>query len=93
MAFSLVKFIEYGEKMDQGYTVLSNDFFMYYYVLTITHFLHVIIGMALLVYLIKLVKKKQFTQGDYQFVEGSACFWHMVDLLWIVLFPLIYLMR
>ena len=38
-------------------------------------------------------KPETMTEKRFAFVEGGACFWHMVDLLWIVLFPLIYLMH
>ena len=49
--------------------------------------------MAVLVYLMVKSRKPTLTVKEYAFVEGGACFWHMVDLLWIVLFPLLYFVR
>jgi len=43
--------------------------------------------------LFNLAKKPEMTHGQFAFFEGGACFWHMVDLLWLVLFPLIFLAR
>jgi nitric oxide reductase NorE protein len=66
---------------------------MFYLMLTGFHFLHVIAAMVFLVIL--LVKTLQGTYGrhDHHALETGAAFWHMVDLLWIVLFPLVYVMR
>lgn len=93
LAFSAVKIFEYREKINQDFTLLTDDFYMFYYVLTVTHFIHVIIGMFVLLFLIKNSMKKDFSESDLRLLEGGACFWHMVDLLWIVLFPLLYLMK
>ena len=46
-----------------------------------------------LITLFVLSRKEELTPGQYAFVEGGACFWHMVDLLWVMLFPLLYLMK
>ncbi|GAA5156585.1 cytochrome c oxidase subunit 3 family protein [Pseudonocardia eucalypti] len=96
LGFSLMKFLEYSEKLGKGLTPNTNSFFMYFYVLTGLHFFHLIIGMAVLVYLIvksRAAETTQLTTKQFAFVEGGACFWHMVDLLWIVLFPLLYLVK
>jgi nitric oxide reductase NorE protein len=91
--FVVVKFVEYGEKIRDGITVTTNEFFMFYYVYTGIHFMHVIIGMAVLSYL--LLKSRRATAGSLNVstFESGAAYWHMVDLLWIVLFPLLYLVR
>lgn len=90
--FATVKIIEYSEKFSAGISITSNEFFMYYYIFTGLHFLHVLIGLGVLVFLWRKarvgVQKK-----DLILMESGATFWHMVDLLWIVLFPLIYLMK
>lgn len=93
LAFSTVKIIEYREKVGQGHTMLSDDFYMFYYAITGTHFLHVIVGMVALTLMIKLSTKPKLTPIDMKLLEGGACFWHMVDLLWIVLFPIMYLIK
>ncbi len=91
--FSMMKFLEYGDKVDRGITPTTNDFWMYFYIMTGLHFLHLLLGMAVLAYLWKKSRKAVLTVKEFAFVEGGACFWHMVDVLWIVLFPLLYLMR
>ncbi|MGQ0700735.1 MAG: cytochrome c oxidase subunit 3 [Panacagrimonas sp.] len=91
--FAAIKFIEYGEKIRAGITLTTNDFFMYYFVLTGIHFLHLIIGSGVLLYLWFLSRRPTHDRGDIAMLESGACFWHMVDLLWIALFPLLYLMK
>jgi len=90
--FAGAKIFEYREKIAHGMTMLTNDFFMYYFMLTGLHFLHLIIGMIVLT--VMLVKAQTSIEGDYlYYLESSASYWHMVDLLWIMLFPLLYLVR
>jgi nitric oxide reductase NorE protein len=91
--FIVVKAFEYHEKLAAGITPATNDFFMYYFVLTGLHLFHLIIGLVVLTVLYTLSKKPVLSQHQLAFVEGGACFWHMVDLLWIVLFPLLFLVR
>lgn len=91
--FGVVKFFEYGEKIAAGITLTTNDFYMYYYVLTGLHFMHVLIGMAVLSYLWTRSRRSTSAPGDLVAMESGASFWHLVDLLWIVLFPLLYLVR
>ena len=93
LGFAVVKVIEYSEKISHGITLTTNDFFMYYYVFTGIHFMHLLIGMAVLTFLWFKTGNCEYNQGDITTIESGATFWHMVDLLWIVLFPLIYLMK
>lgn len=93
LGFALVKYLEWGEKIRGGHTLTSNDFFMYYYVFTGIHFLHLIIGMGVLVYLIMKARAGKCAPSDIQNYESGGAYWHMVDLLWIVLFPLLYLVK
>jgi nitric oxide reductase NorE protein len=91
--FMVVKYLEWSEKITHGVTVITNDFFSFYYMLTGIHFLHVIFGMLLLFFLRAKSKKGLETAGDLVALESGATYWHMVDVLWIVLFPLIYLLK
>lgn len=93
LGFGVVKFLEYGEKLQAGITISTNDFFMFYFVLTGIHFMHLLIGMVVLAFLIAMTKRKTLSEREIMTLEAGAVFWHMVDLLWIVLFPLLYLMR
>ena len=93
LGFGVVKIIEYSEKISAGLTITTNEFFMYYYIFTGLHFLHVLIGMGVLVFLWLKARGGVSGESDLVLMESGATFWHMVDLLWIVLFPLIYLMQ
>lgn len=93
LGFSLIKVLEYSEKIAADLTPVSNDFYMFYYILTGLHFVHVIIGMVVMLFMALLARRGVSRSGGLSFLEGGASYWHMVDLLWIVLFPLIYLMK
>jgi nitric oxide reductase NorE protein len=93
VCFVVIKLIEYHEKISAGITPSTNEFFMYYYVLTGLHLAHVIVGLLVLVALSRLARKPDPTATHLAFFEGGSCFWHMVDLLWIVIFPLLFLVR
>lgn len=93
VGFSIVKFVEYGEKLRAGLGIMTNDFYMYYYIFTGLHFVHVIIGIGVLIYLLSMVRAGINSAGEMRIFESGAIYWHMVDLLWIVLFPLLYLLQ
>lgn len=86
------KFVEYGAKIDAGITLTTNEFYTFYFVLTGLHMLHVLVGMVVLALLWKRTRAPA-AADDRLWMEGGATFWHMVDLLWIVIFPLLYLLR
>jgi len=93
--FGVVKFIEYSAKFAADIYPVTNDFYMYYFVFTGIHFFHVLIGMGLLGYFSYAWAVGGQTRGDRKIesLECGALFWHVVDLLWIVLFGLLYLVR
>lgn len=93
LCFAVVKVLEYSEKIRAGITLTTNNFFMYYYMFTGIHFVHVIIGMAVLAFLARMSWSGQFDATRIRNLESGASFWHLVDLLWIVLFALIYLVK
>lgn len=92
-AFAVIKAIEYGAKLGDGITPLSNDFFTFYYALTGFHLLHYLIAMGALLYLVMLASPGRApAQRFAPWLESIALFWHMVDLLWIFLFAMLYLL-
>jgi nitric oxide reductase NorE protein len=92
LGFVVVKLVEYVGKISSGITILTNDFFMYYFMLTGIHFFHVMIGMGVLVYMWSKIRSDQSPMSDSLLVfETGASYWHMVDLLWIIIFYLLYL--
>ena len=66
-------------------------FFSLYYLTTGIHGVHVLVGAALLTWLASLVKRGTVNSGNYVVLENGALYWHLVDLIWIFIFPLYYL--
>lgn len=88
--FVVSKAIEWTSKADAGYVPDRDAFFSLYYVLTGLHLLHVVVGLTVLWLLARIAGRGDRRAQDPQLVESGAIFWHMVDLLWVVLFALVY---
>jgi cytochrome c oxidase subunit III len=67
------------------------EYFFLYFAMTGMHALHMVIGVGLLIYLIIRARTGAFTNGHYTFIENFGLYWHFVDIIWIFLFPLLYL--
>ena len=93
VGFNGVKLAEYAAKLNQGIDLTSNTFDTLYLMLTAFHFLHVVVAMLALGYLALRLQRGAYGSHDSHAMETGAAFWHMVDLLWIVLFPLVYVLR
>ena len=89
-AFVVSKAIEYIEKLTDGVTPASDTFYSWYFVLTGIHLAHVVAGTTLLVF---VWTRSRRPDPSRIVLECVASFWHLVDLLWIVIFPLLYLQR
>lgn len=83
--FLVVKVIEYADKAQAGIGIETNTFFTLYYLMTGFHFLHVVLGLVILA----VVAWKDSLAN----LETGTAFWHMVDLIWVLMFPLVYLIR
>ncbi|VVQ15487.1 cytochrome c oxidase subunit 3 family protein [Pseudomonas fluorescens] len=92
-AFATLKIVEYIGKYQAGIGITSNDFFSFYFFLTGVHFFHVIGGSVVLLTLWKNARNGAYSSTQMTGLESGATYWHMVDLLWIVIFPLLYLMK
>jgi len=90
LGFATSKILEYSHEIAAGHTAGSNDFFMYYFMMTGIHLVHVLVGTAILAAFWFRLRRGRIGLVGF---ESAAAFWHMVDLLWIVLFPLLYLVR
>jgi len=90
--FAVTKVLEYSGKISNGITLLTNDFFMFYFALTGIHFLHFIGGVAVLAWLWWSAGDEAPDGPFLGWVESGGIYWHMVDLLWIILFPMLYLL-
>jgi cytochrome c oxidase subunit 3 len=101
--FMVIKYFEYTHKFELGifpgeaYTFTGIDhpkahiFFSIYYMMTGLHGIHVIIGIGIITWLIIKTKKGAFNSSYYTPVEITGLYWHLVDIVWIFLFPLLYL--
>lgn len=104
-AFMVIKYFEYTHKIHEGlvpgkffhYSEMTGEplnlalYFGIYYCMTGLHGIHVLTGMFLIGWAFLKVKRGDFTPTQYTFLEGTGLFWHVVDLIWIYLFPLLYL--
>lgn len=93
VGFLGVKIFEYAAKFGAGINLSTNTFWMFYLSLTFFHFMHVILGLVILAVLWWQTRTGHYGPGRANGLESGAAYWHMVDLVWIVLFPLVYVMR
>lgn len=91
--FLIVKSQEYAHHINEGITLSTNTFYMFYLSLTFFHFMHVIMGMVILAAVAVKAKRGGYSSQQHTGVETGASYWHMVDLVWLILFPLVYVMR
>jgi cytochrome c oxidase subunit III len=92
--FMGIKAVEYGSKISHDLLPSTHNFYATYYVMTGLHGLHVVGGMVVFAYLLMTANKWFATKPD-QFtnrVEVTGLYWHFVDLVWIFLFPILYLL-
>ncbi len=101
LIFLINKYFEWGHKIEHGIFPNSeklvdgpagqNIFFGLYYVITGLHGIHIIIGMTLLLISLVFVQREKVTHKRFALLENSGLYWHLVDLIWIFIFPLFYL--
>lgn len=89
LGFLVVKSLEWAHEIGEGYTITANGFWSFYYTAAGLHGLHVIVGMIAM-----LIVAKDAAKGlELQRVELAGLYWHFVDLVWIFLFPLLYIAK
>lgn len=91
LIFLFIKSAEYYLKLEQGIGFSENTFFTFYWMMTGFHFIHVLFGIGLLTYMYVGIQKNTYHSENYFDVESSATYWHLCDLIWILIFPLFYL--
>jgi nitric oxide reductase NorE protein len=93
--FALVKAFEYAAKIRAGITVFTNEFFSFYFALTGVHLFHYLIGLVVLAVLANGAGRPQRGEERARYLswlDGGALYWHMVDLLWVFLYAILYLL-
>ncbi|MFT3769858.1 MAG: cytochrome c oxidase subunit 3 family protein [Minicystis sp.] len=101
--FLVIKYFEYSHKFHEGllpgglfhaegfHSAHPGMFFAVYFMMTGIHGLHIVIGMGLILWILIRNNRGEFSGKYYAPVEGVGLYWHLVDLVWIYLFPLLYL--
>lgn len=90
-AFAVSKLTEYAGKFAAGITPVTNSFYSFYFLLTMIHFLHVLAGMVFIAHCLARAGAETGQPAYLAKLENTGLFWHFVDLLWLFLFPLLYL--
>lgn len=88
--FLILKSVEYFDKIEHRLVLGYDTFFNFYWLLTGFHVIHVIVGLIILVSIYIGIKKEK-SSTKLEDVEAGAAFWHMCDLIWLLLFPVLYL--
>ncbi|HEY0720902.1 MAG TPA: cytochrome c oxidase subunit 3 family protein [Gammaproteobacteria bacterium] len=91
--FICIKSAEFAHHFALGVNLSTNLFYMFYLSLTFFHFMHVILGLVILGAVAYKTRQGHYSAMNHTGVETAAAYWHMVDLVWLILFPLVYVMR
>ncbi len=103
VVFLVNKYFEWGAKIEYGFYPGSEAlmelghgtilFFGLYYVMSGIHAIHILIGIGLFIYVVRQIQTEKIHSTDYIWLENTGLYWHLVDLIWIFLFPLFYLIH
>lgn len=91
--FIVIKSAEFYTKFSEGVSLSANTFYMFYLSLTFFHYMHVWMGLVILAVVAWKAAHRGYSAGEHTGVETGASYWHMVDLVWLILFPLVYVIR
>ena len=103
IVFLVIKFYEYYQKyvehhvpgpsfaFPEPYTQPAKMYFTLYFALTGLHAVHMIVGCGLLAVLLVMASRRRFTPAHHNLMENAGLYWHFVDIIWIFLYPLLYL--
>jgi cytochrome c oxidase subunit 3 len=91
--YLIIKYFEYQWNTAQGLSTETNIFYAVYYYVTFNHFLHVGWGSVAIVWVIHRVSTGIYTKDEHEGLLSIAVYWHMIDLAWIIIFPLLYVIR
>jgi nitric oxide reductase NorE protein len=92
LLFIAVKAVEWTDLATSGHGLRAGTFETYFFAFTGLHLLHVLVGLAVLSGVTRIARRPVLGTHDRMLLESGTSYWHMVDLLWIVLFALLYLL-
>jgi nitric oxide reductase NorE protein len=93
LVYVWIKLTEYRHLIDAGLGLERSTFFTLYWIVTGFHFLHVLLGLVILAWLGWRCWQRQYLAPRLSGLESGVLYWHMVDLVWVVLFALVYVIR
>jgi len=91
--YLILKLSEYSSLAEQGFDLSFNSFYTLYFLITGFHFMHVLMGMVILAYMGKQANKGKYSANNCSGFEAGASYWHMIDLLWVIIFFLVYVIH
>ncbi len=91
--YLVIKYFEYRWNSAQGLATDTDIFFTVYYYTTFNHLLHVGWGSGAVLWAIMGIRMGSINQHNHSGLEAVAVYWHMIDLAWIIIFPLLYVLR
>lgn len=91
--YLIIKIFEYQWNTEQGLATETNIFYAVYYYITFNHFLHVGAGSIAILWVIFRLNAGAYNSHQHEGLLNIAVYWHMVDLAWITIFPLLYVIR
>jgi cytochrome c oxidase subunit 3 len=91
--YFVTKYFEFSWNVEHGVTGRTGIFFTVYYYLTFTHMVHVLWGIIGLLWVMVRTKMGAYSPQDHDGMEAFASYWHATDLVWLIIFPLLYLLR
>jgi nitric oxide reductase NorE protein len=90
-AFAAIKIAECMTLIRAGISPITNDFFMFYFFISFIHFVHVLAGMVVLAVVVSKRGGEALLVSERSSLDSAATYWHMVDLIWVMIFPMLYL--
>lgn len=91
--YLMIKTWEFYWNNLQGLSTSTNEFYTVYYYMTFNHFLHVGWASCAILWVIFRLRSGQYSANNHSGLEALAVYWHMIDLMWILIFPLLYVLR
>lgn len=91
--YVVLKLDEYGHLASLGLGMEHNTFFTLYWILTGFHFLHVLLGMVIFGWMADRCRRRAYNAQSHAGMESGVLYWHMVDMVWVLLFPLVYVLN
>ncbi len=93
LGFVVFKGFGFAHVFGQGIGLSTNLFYTLFLLLTGFHYAHVLLGLVILTAVLMKARRGGYSAAEHAGVESGASYWHMVDLVWLVLFPLVYLVH